>query len=114
MVWLGAERELLVTPAHLERIDAAVGHWQNEIVSPIRAVRQRIKGLSLPGLYDQIKTLELTLKRTEQSMLFALASTFEKEKIERREAITANATLYAANRGGPPPDALIKAAISRL
>jgi uncharacterized protein (TIGR02444 family) len=114
VAWLGAERGMTVTPADLEQINAKVARWQDDVVSPIRSARRRIKDLQQPALYEEIKALEIKLERAEQLMLFALTSILDGRKTTQENAVAANASLYAKSKGAAAPSALIAAAVSRL
>jgi uncharacterized protein (TIGR02444 family) len=113
VAWIGAERGMTVTKADLEQIDAKVARWQDDIVSPIRSVRRRVKNLQQPALYEEIKTLEINLERAEQRMLFALTAMLDGRKTAQKDAVAENVSLYAKSKGAAAPSALISAAVSR-
>lgn len=70
LLWLGAERGLMVDVAGLRRVDERMAEWRNSAVLPIRAAR-RILGEraktgdgEAAGLYSRLKRVELAAERT--------------------------------------------------
>ncbi|MBP2230680.1 uncharacterized protein (TIGR02444 family) [Azospirillum agricola] len=68
--WAGMDCAAALSPAALERIDAAVADWRREVVRPLRAVRRRVKAED-DGLYARMKAVELEAERIQQDRLFA-------------------------------------------
>lgn len=73
--WLGRSGRTLDEPA-LRAVMAAVAHWQNEVIKPLRQVRRTLKRTphGLPAAWAEqlrkgIGTIELDLEYVEQRML---------------------------------------------
>ncbi|MFV0453944.1 MAG: TIGR02444 family protein [Pseudomonas sp.] len=66
--WLEA-RAISCTPQRLERLRQLAGHWQHEVVTPLRSLRQNWRDaaqsdLQMKALREQLKALELAAEKT--------------------------------------------------
>ncbi len=66
--WLEA-RAITCTPQRLERLRQLAVHWQHEVVTPLRRLRQNWRGAAqsdpqLKALREQLKALELAAEKT--------------------------------------------------
>ncbi|WP_313554777.1 TIGR02444 family protein [Stutzerimonas nitrititolerans] len=66
--WLEA-RAITCTPQRLERLRQLADHWQHEVVTPLRSLRQNWRGAAqsdpqLNALREQLKALELAAEKT--------------------------------------------------
>ncbi len=77
--WIGAERTGSMSAGDLAAALALVGDWQNEVVRPLRHVRQRMKPLALmadpavASFRGRVAEVELQAERLQQAMLFRWA-----------------------------------------
>lgn len=78
--WLGAERGTPLTEALARRAQRRVDAWHEDIVRPLRAVRQRMKNGPTPApcgateaLRDALKAVEIGSERIELAVLETLA-----------------------------------------
>jgi uncharacterized protein (TIGR02444 family) len=106
--WMGTQ-SLVLTSRQLEAAGLAVEVWHDEVVRPLRGVRQQIKALArdeFEAFRSQVKSLELEAEQIEQAMLFAHAPTIAAatSNAKPREAIAENVRAYveiARSRAGP-------------
>ena len=94
--WLGAERGTPLPDALARRAQRRVDAWHEDIVRPLRAVRQRMKTGPAPApcgateaLRDTLKAVEIGSERIELAVLETLAPEAEQRAPgPDREAIT--------------------------
>lgn len=110
VAWLGAERALLLSPRHVEAIEAAGSNWQQDVLTHVRTARRNLKHAGHPSLYEEIKSLELKIERAEQAQLLLLVSALDGPTAAPSDALRANVALYTEKKGAPLPAALIAAA----
>ena len=68
--WL-AHREQRLGDVHLREVDGQVAAWRAVVVSPLRALRRRLKGVSpAAGIRDGIQILELRAERRQQDKMY--------------------------------------------
>lgn len=89
-----------------------VGHWQSEVVVPMRLARRGLKGLigdsEIGGMATTLRrralAIELELERVEQTMLAALAESWGEpaQRLEPLQAVPANLTAYLTLLGEEP------------
>ncbi|HMN75303.1 MAG TPA: TIGR02444 family protein [Burkholderiaceae bacterium] len=97
----------------LRQAMARVGHWQSDVIAPVRAARRAIKRHPPPDaqaaqeLRKRILGVELELEHVEQSMLADLLARWSAptRRAAPREAIEANLLRYLALLGAGPADA---------
>lgn len=91
-----------------QRLLAASAAWRADVVEPLRAVRRGMKGAAWPGVPDadaaslrrQVKDLELTAERIQQTALASLVRLRPRESREHgRAAALANLEGFAAAVG---------------
>ena len=72
---VGAGRCVLLTQGDVERADAAVRNWRENVVHPLRGVRQTLKSLcgDCDGFRPKAKSIELEAEEMEQAMLYTHA-----------------------------------------
>ncbi len=82
LLWLGAEHGRAVGETALDRVLAAVGPWQTQIVAKLRDARRALKsggGLGVAGtvpLYTRLKDIELATEKLEQRALATILREF--------------------------------------
>jgi uncharacterized protein (TIGR02444 family) len=99
---LGADINLLLFCAYLAREGrvlncdllerAGIFHWQQTVVTPLRAARIRLKEQADAQLYAQLKQQELDAERHEQDLLAALA--LDCETYSSEQLLQTNLNLY--------------------
>lgn len=81
VLWLGAERGVLLSAQEMESASSLVGGWHTEIVGTLRTLRRRLKGGPPPApaaetdaLREKIKAIELAAERLELDTLARMAA----------------------------------------
>jgi len=81
VLWLGAERGVLLSAQEMERASDLVGDWHGEVVGALRTVRRRLKAGPYPAptaateaLRETVKAIELSAERIELDTLARLAA----------------------------------------
>ncbi|MFN3348947.1 TIGR02444 family protein [Pseudorhodoplanes sp.] len=80
--WLGTERGIALDRTGLARVEAAVAGWADDIVTPLRAVRRRLKQMpeieepQVQALRKRIAQIELSAEQIEQALLYRLSDEF--------------------------------------
>jgi uncharacterized protein (TIGR02444 family) len=89
--WLGAERATPLPAALAQEAQRRVAGWHNEIVRPLRAVRQRMKTGPRPApsgateaLRDALKAVEIGSERIELAVLESMAPEAPSEATQGR------------------------------
>jgi uncharacterized protein (TIGR02444 family) len=124
--WLGAAKTILLGDKNLAAIDARVCHWQETVVQPLRALRQKLKSMpemaqdAVKDLRKDIAGIELKAEQIEQALLFEAADDIAvgAAKASRDNAVRGNvmAVMRRAKLAAPvdasimPPAALLIAA----
>src|SRR5690606_19845010 len=81
-VWLGAKRGVVLATADFLRIHAAAAEWSNEVVQPLRSVRDvlkespRIADGNVQKLCKRVTEVELFAEQIEQALLYRLTANF--------------------------------------
>jgi len=92
-MWLGLERKII--EEHLELLVQTTKPWHQQVVIPLRTVRQTIpKQLPNPALKPQIQSSELLAEQIEQALLFSCAQKISKKDQKIRDNQTNDNTLY--------------------
>ena len=100
--WLGT-RGVVLCRELIEAASQATACWHDNIVRPLRRVRQQLKtqGDTFASLRTRIKALELEAEQVEQAMLFAYARSVPEPVSKRRaDAIAQNVGEYIAMKAG--------------
>ena len=95
-LWRGAVHRHCLDEAELREAEAAVALLHRDVVTPLRALRRRLKSSSEPdiqALRRRVAALELAAERQAQSRLAATISPARAEN-ERGAAAQANLALY--------------------
>ena len=96
--WLGT-RGIALSKAEIEAASSTVGSWHENVVRPLRGVRQHIKKLEridVESFRGKVKGMELEAEQIEQAMLFAHSKKIQIPKTDSRDAITTNVKNYIA------------------
>jgi len=106
--WMGLDGHALDDSA-LRLAVGRVGHWQSEVIAPLRLARRGLKrqladaevGALAAPLRKRVLALELQLERIEQTLLAELAAQWPapKQRLPAAQAIAANLDAYLALLG---------------
>jgi uncharacterized protein (TIGR02444 family) len=98
LLWLATARCRL-SAAEVMALDKGVADWRETAVTPLRALRRKLKGMAslrdaraVEDLRTRVKAVELEAERLQQSELQALASS-----LQRRAADGSSASAAAEN-----------------
>jgi uncharacterized protein (TIGR02444 family) len=121
--WLGASRKAMLSAEQLEMFEDIVRAWHEDVVKPLRRVRDTVKGGAavdedIGALRKKVLDAELDAERIEQALLYQAALESPPEAASHAStAMLANVLLFlqskarAANRLEPAlPAALLAAA----
>jgi uncharacterized protein (TIGR02444 family) len=100
--WLGS-RAVVLNRAEIEAVSAAVADWHENVVRPLRGVRQHIKKLQCDNLETfrtKVKGIELEAEQIEQAILFANAKRFQDRNANASDAIARNVNDYIVMKSG--------------
>jgi len=112
--WLGT-RGIVLGKEDVAATSETVEAWSENIVRPLRGVRQRMKGLyrnAFAELRERVKTLELEAEQVEQAILFAHAKKIHGADADRRKAIGQNVDQYLRTASAPRLIAAAQGAMS--
>jgi uncharacterized protein (TIGR02444 family) len=107
--WLGAERNIALTPDELGACERAVSEWHQRAVRPLRDARRALKDLAgAEDIRAQVKTLELDAEKHEQEILYAFAMQRwpARGSAQAREALRNNVGLFLMAHGAPGLDSV--------
>jgi uncharacterized protein (TIGR02444 family) len=114
--WAGV-RTIVLSRDDIEQAMRLVVAWQDNVVRPLRGVRQNMKALeseATEGFRARVKSLEIEAEQIEQAILFAHSSRLQSTQGNIRDAVTRNVQAYIALKSGPKgltAPALIEAAL---
>ena len=101
--WVGSDGRAL-DEASLRSAVGRVGHWQSEVIAPLRLARRGLKrqladdavAALAASLRKRVLTLELELERVEQALLAELAAQWAPtaQRLPPGQAIAANLACY--------------------
>ena len=100
--WLGA-RGIALSKEQIEAASGAAAAWQDQVVRPLRGVRQQIKTLkrdAFENFRTKVKSVELEAEQIEQALLYDLSINFSPGPANLPEAIARNVNAYIAMKGG--------------
>ena len=107
--WAGAVRAVALGEQQVVAIGERTTMWQQQIVLPLRGVRQTLKGLTQHGdpvtsLRKDVAAAELSSEQIEQAMLFANADTLLAGAggSLKEVAVSANLVCFLRHNGAAP------------
>ena len=103
--WLGA-RGIVLSRKEIEAASGAVAAWHDQVVRPLRGVRQQIKTLkreAFEKFRTKVKGIELEAEQIEQAMLYDLSKNISAGAANSPEAIARNVNEYIAMKAGKTP-----------
>ena len=101
--WLGTQA-IILSAEDIAEAGATIADWSDNVVRPLRGVRQRMKGLyrnEFATLRERVKALELEAEQVEQAILFAHAKKIHRAGADRRKAIIQNVSQYLGAASAP-------------
>jgi uncharacterized protein (TIGR02444 family) len=94
--WLGT-RSIALKREDIEAASRVVAAWQDDVVRPLRTVRQRVKALFSDDQFGGgIKDVEIKAEQIEQAMLFAHSQELRSRNDAEGDPIAGNVRLYIA------------------
>jgi uncharacterized protein (TIGR02444 family) len=112
--WLGA-RGIVLRKEDIAAASETIEAWSQNVVRPLRGVRQRMKGLynnEFSDLRERVKALELEAEQVEQAILFAHAKKIHGAEADRGKAISQNVDQYLRTASAPRLIAAVQRRIS--
>jgi uncharacterized protein (TIGR02444 family) len=102
--WLGT-RAIALRRADIETASTAVADWQEQVIRPLRNVRQHIKTLArddFESFRAKVKGAELEAEQVEQAILFAYSKRIDaiRANAGSGNAIAGNIKEYVAMKSG--------------
>jgi uncharacterized protein (TIGR02444 family) len=100
--WLGA-RSMVLSGAEIETASRIVAAWHENVVRPLRGVRQQIKLLDRTDFEifrAKVKSIELEAEQVEQAILFAYSKRVEKPRADHGDAVAKNVNDYIEIKSG--------------
>jgi uncharacterized protein (TIGR02444 family) len=101
--WTGT-RAIVLSGDDIAQAMARVVAWQDQVVRPLRTVRQNMKGLELgelEGFRARVKSIEIEAEQIEQAILFAYSKRFQSTHRNIRDAVAENVQKYIEVKSGP-------------
>ncbi len=118
-LWMAAERKIQLDAATVQKIDAAVRQWREQVVMPLRAVRRRMKTGPAPApnekteeLRGKLKEVEIESERIELSVLEGLDLGPLPQAADK--PVTQNTLCVVSAYGGKTADKLVAQAIASI
>jgi uncharacterized protein (TIGR02444 family) len=100
--WLGAYR-IALSKKEVDSAASAVAAWHDQVVRPLRGVRQQIKTLKRDAFEDfrtRVKGIELEAEQIEQALLYDFSKKISPGIANSPEAIAGNVNEYIAMKAG--------------
>jgi uncharacterized protein (TIGR02444 family) len=97
--WAGA-RGIALNRDDIEEIMGYVGAWQDQVVGPLRNIRQTMKSPKVESFRTRIKAIELEAEQIEQAILFAYSQRFQSGNKSARDAAAENIKRYIEIKSG--------------
>jgi uncharacterized protein (TIGR02444 family) len=100
--WLGA-RGIALSREQIEAASGAVAAWHDQVVRPLRGVRQQIKTLKRDAFENyrtKVKGIELEAEQIEQALLYDLSKKISTGVANSPDAIARNINAYIAIKAG--------------
>jgi uncharacterized protein (TIGR02444 family) len=100
--WL-ASRGSKLTAEHLQQLDSLLSPWREEVIKPLRTLRQEMKGIEqAQASREDVKVLELSAEQQEQEMIFKFFSAAAVLP-QSTSSVLENLTLVASLSGSEAP-----------
>ena len=64
--WIGAERGIILNQKSVSVLNELVSSWREDVVRPLRLIRQKLKQAEFLGFTDEINILRNEVKKLEQ------------------------------------------------
>lgn len=89
--WLATQGRLL----DIQKLKASkIDTWQEQVIQPLRKVRQQAKSLANSDFYQSIKALELDAEYQEQNKLHGISEEMKKQDVEFAVCIRRGCVVY--------------------
>jgi uncharacterized protein (TIGR02444 family) len=101
--WTGMQA-IVLSRDDIEQALRLVTAWQDNVVRPLRGVRQSVKALDhqeSEGFRARVKSMEIEAEQIEQAILFSYSKRLKSTRRDMREAVTENIQRYIALKAGP-------------
>jgi uncharacterized protein (TIGR02444 family) len=101
--WTGT-RAIVLSGDDIAQAVARVVAWQDQVIRPLRSVRQNMKGLELgelEGFRARVKSIEIEAEQIEQAVLFAYSKRLQSTHRNIRDAVAENVQKYIEMKSGP-------------
>jgi uncharacterized protein (TIGR02444 family) len=114
--WTGTQA-IVLSRDDIEQALRLVVAWQDNVVRPLRGVRQSMKALEhheSESFSARVKSIEIEAEQIEQAVLFAYSKRLQTTRRDMREAVIENVQRYIGLKAGPmslAAPALIDAAL---
>jgi len=103
--WLGSSG-IALSKAEIEGASSAVRSWHENVVRPLRGVRQHIKKMErvdFECFRGKVKGMELEAEQIEQAILFAHSKMIQSRNADADDAIAQNVKNYIAMTSSTAP-----------
>ena len=114
--WLGA-RGVALSKEQIEAASGAVAAWHDQVVRPLRGVRQQIKTLKRDAFENyrtKVKGIELEAEQIEQAILFSFSKMDSLGAANSGDAIAPNIHAYIEMKSGKASAPQLIAAAGRF
>ena len=101
--WTGM-RAIVLSRDDIEQALRLVVAWQDNIIRPLRGVRQSMKALEhheSESFSARVKSIEIEAEQIEQAILFTYSKRLQSTRRDMREAMIENIQRYIGLKGGP-------------
>jgi uncharacterized protein (TIGR02444 family) len=101
--WTGTQA-IVLSRDDIEQVLRLVAAWQDNVVRPLRDVRQSVKALdhhASGSFRARVKSIEIEAEQIEQAVLFAYSKGLQSTRRDRREVLIENIQRYIGVKAGP-------------
>ena len=101
--WTGTQA-IVLSRDDIEQALRLVVAWQDNVVRPLRGVRQSMKVLDhheSESFRTRVKSMEIEAEQIEQAVLFAYSKRLQSTRRDMREAVIENIQGYLGLKAGP-------------
>jgi uncharacterized protein (TIGR02444 family) len=101
--WTGMQA-IVLSRDDIEQALRLVVAWQDNVVRPLRGVRQSMKALDhheSESFRTRVKSMEIEAEQIEQAVLFAYSKRLQSTRRDIREAVIENIQGYLGLKAGP-------------